>query len=610
MKFRNSLTTLHALLKSAVHLCGGLLFALQAIAGPDLSIRVQEAAIPFVWPANAPAPDDVTMRTLWFRPLPEGPWDPKHVTMDALRAFHATRLDWSYLRTYEPPGRFEVEMGFQPIEDYDHLRAEELAKIAEVRAVGRSFGGASNASSGTYVVWHAPGEATKKHTMEDINGEPLIMGHMRYWDAPQSPGCANNPHYIDGHVEYIKSYIDAGAQSMQRDEPSGNWAHAARGVGCFCDYCMEGFNQYLKVHHRDDLEALGIGDLGEWTYREYVRQLGYADALAAEDFDWSDQRTMQSLLRGNPVAALFVDFQSRAQADFFRIVRSRVNAYYGGSFPYSSNNTSFQRFEPELYAVFDFYMSELMMRSANAAHLYDRSQEARRRGKIQVFGSPKTMGEEYDAGFLVALRRKVIATSYAVGGLCQVPWDLFEQTRDGFGRYFGDPADYADLFGMVRASGRFLHGYDDAGAYGADIENDGRYAGKDPIRLGEGADGLYAFVRARPMDFEAPVVIHLVDWREHPESSVIRLLGAALFPGRELRVTLRMPDPYDRDMHEGAEIKAQALRANGELLGTAQQAAYETLVVAQELSLEAEGDHTRIELPPLAPWGILVVEAQ
>ncbi len=585
----------------------GLCLAVSVTAA-DVSIRVQDASKPFVWPANAPAPDDVTMRTLWFRPLPEGPWDPKHDTMNALRAFHATRLDWSYLRSYEPRGRFEVEMGFQPVRDYDLLLVQEKARIARVRESGRTFGGASNASVGTYVVWHAPGEATKKHTMEDINGEPLILGHMRYWDAPQSPGCVNNPHYIEGHVQYIKDYIDAGAQSMQRDEPSGNWVHAVRAVGCYCDYCMEGFNQYLRVNHYDDLEELGINDPGNWTYRDHVRRLGLDEELSADDFDWSDPRTMQSLLRDDPVAAVFVEFQGQAQADFFKIVRSRINAYYGGSFPYSCNNTSFQRFDPELYHGFDFYMSELMMRSANAPHLYERSQEARRRGKVQVFGSPKTMGEDYDAGFLVALRRKVIATSYAVGGLCQVPWDLFEQTRDGLGRYFGDPADYADLFGMVRAGGRFLTDYDDAGAYGPDIESDGRYAGGEPLRIRGGSGELYAFVRAKPMDYAAPVVVHLVDWSEDPEPAVVRVRNAAFFPGKELRITLRVPDAYDREMHEGAEIKAQAMRGSGEYLGTAQQAAYETLVVSRELSSTHDDGYTRVEVPSLSPWGILVIE--
>lgn len=582
-------------------LIGVLAFA--TVASADFTRRVQDVAEPFVWPTNAPAPDDVTMRTLWFRPLPV---DCGQDTFDALRQFHATRLDWSYLRTYEPPGRFEVEMGFPPIRDYDLLLVEEMERIREVKDMGRFFSGASNASVGTDVVWHEPRIATKKHTMLGIDGVPLIMGHMRYWDAPQSPGCANNPQYLEGHVQYIIDYINAGAQGMQRDEPSGNESYAARGIGCYCPYCMEGFNEYLYRNHHDELAGVGIHDLKNWSYRDHVRQLGL-NKDPDDDYDWSDPSTMRSLLRGDPIAPWFVAFQEKAQTRFFKVVRSRVNEYYGGSFPYSCNNTSFQRYDPELYHGFDFYMSELMMRSANPAHLYDRSQEARRRGKIQVFGSPKTMGEEYDPAFLVRLRRNVIATSYAVGGLCQVPWDLFEQTRDGLGRYFGDPADYADLFAFVRASGEYLRRFDDAGGYGPGIPEEKRYAGPQPVVIPADAGDYYVFVRARPTDYDSPVVVHLVDWNENPQSTVLSLNRELFFPGEELEIVLRSPADYDRELHEGAETKAQALRRDGEQMGFEQRAAYANLVVETVLDYGASGDTVNVEIPAVKPWGMLVI---
>jgi hypothetical protein len=572
-------------------------------AGPVTTIH--EATDPFVWPANAPRPDDVTMRTLWFRPLPVGC---EQDTFEALKAFHATRLDWSYLRTYEPQGRFEVEMGWPPIRDYDLLLVQEKELIRRVKRMGRVFTGASNASNGTRVIWHGPRDATKEHTIIDIEGRPLIGGHMREWTAPQSPGCANNPHYLDGHVQYIINYIDAGAQGMQRDEPSGNESYAGNGLGCFCEYCMEGFRKHLQVNHGDELATLGIDRLDDWSYREHVRRLGLAGDPDA-DFDWSDPRTMRGIVGQDPLAGIFREFQARAQERFFKIVRARVNAYHGDSFPYSCNNTSFQRFDPELYHGFDFYMSELMMRSANPVHLYQRSNEARRRGKIQVFGSPKTMGEEYDEGFLVDLRRRVIATSYAVGGLCQAPWDLFEQTADGLGRYFGDPAHYADLFAMVRASGHLLHGYDDAGAWGPGIPDEIRYGQLAPLRVGGNAGDYYAFLRARAGDADAPVVVHLVDWNPESRAVELYLRPDAFFPGRGLRVTLRTPAAYDAGMHAGAEYKAQAMRASDDQpLGIAHRDAYANLVERAELPVVREGPLVRVQLPVLRPWGMLVVE--
>lgn len=586
-------------------MCVGV--AAQSVSGAtssEFTRLVQDAAKPFVWPANAPAADDVTMRTLWFRPLPI---DCGQDTMQALADFHATRLDWSYLRTYEPEGRFEVEMGFPPIRDYDLLLVEEKERIRQVRDMGRFFGGASNASVGTDVIWHEPRVATKKHTMLGIDGEPLIMGHMRYWDAPQSPGCANNPHYLEGHIRFIINYIDAGAQGMQRDEPSGNESYAARGIGCYCPYCMEGFSEYLSRNYSDKFEDLGINSLSDWSYRDHVYERGL-QADSADDYDWSDPSTMRSLLRGDPIAPYFVEFQEKAQTEFFKVVRSRVNEYYGGSFPYSCNNTSFQRYDPELYHGFDFYMSELMMRSADPAHLYDRSQEARKRGKVQVFGSPKTMGEEYDEQYLVDLKRKVIATSYAVGGLCQVPWDLFEQTRDGLGRYFGDPADYSDLFAFVRASGDFLHGYDDAGGYGPEIPEETRYGNRQPIEIIGPESELYAFIRARPRDYESPVVIHFIDWNETPESTKIRLDPELIFPGRNVRIMLRTPADYDAELHAGAEVKAQAMRVDGSPMGYSQRKAYTNLVNTTILEHQQSDGWVQFSLPALQPWGMLIIK--
>jgi hypothetical protein len=370
---------------------------------------------------------------------------------------------------------------------------------------------------------------------------------------------------------------------------------------------MEGFNEYLSRNHNDKLTEWGIGNLQEWSYRDHVYARGLATD-ADDGYDWSDPSTMRSLLRNDPIAPYFVAFQEKAQTEFFKIVRSRVNEYYGGSFPYSCNNTSFQRYDPELYHGFDFYMSELMMRSANPAHLYDRSQEARRRGKIQVFGSPKTMGEEYDPQFLVDLRRNVIATSYAVGGLCQVPWDLFEQTRDGLGRYFGSPADYADLFAFVRANGDLLRGYNDAGGYGPGIPENGRYDGRHPVNISDDAGEFYAFVRARSREYDSPVVIHCVDWNEHPTSTIIHLDRELLFPGKKFKVLLRVPREYDRELHQGAEIKAQAMRGDDELLGFAQRTAYSNLVVETELEYRLSGETIELKIPALNPWGILIVK--
>jgi hypothetical protein len=87
----------------------------------------------------------------------------------------------------------------------------------------------------------------------------------------------------------------------------------------------------------------------------------------------------------------------------------------------------------------------------------------------------------------------------------------------------------------------------------------------------------------------------------------LKLATASFFPGRKLAIVLRTPKPYDRDTHQQAEIRAQAMRRPGEPLGAGQAAAYATLVTEQPLSATPEGPFTVVALPPLRPWGIVIV---
>jgi hypothetical protein len=274
---------------------------------------------------------------------------------------------------------------------------------------------------------------------------------------------------------------------------------------------------------------------------------------------------------------------------------------------YSCNNTSFQNWEDAYISVFDYANSEMMMRSANPGHIYERAQKAMALGKLQMFGTPKTMGQEFAERELVALKQRVIATAYASGALASVPWDLFLQSQDGRARYFGRPEDFAALYALVRASARYLDGYDTAGAAGENIKDD-RYRGAFPVTLAEGGKDMCVFLRAKPGEPGGPLVVHLVDWGQGEAGPArLKLATASFFPGRKLAIVLRTPKPYDRDTHQQAEIRAQAMRRPGEPLGAGQAAAYATLVTEQPLSATPEGPFTVVALPPLRPWGIVIV---
>jgi hypothetical protein len=169
-----------------------------------------------------------------------------------------------------------------------------------------------------------------------------------------------------------------------------------------------------------------------------------------------------------------------------------------------------------------------------------------------------------------------------------VPWDTY-MPRDA-PRYFGTPDEYADLYGFIRASRDLLDGYEDAAAIGPGLADD-RWAQAAPLAIRGGSGRVRAFVRARPGEPTAPVAVHLVEWGEPQPLSIV--LENAHFFGGEPAVRLLVPPGYDRSAHNAAE----------------QRGDYSGLARTVDLAARVEGPETVVEIPPLAPWGILVVSA-
>jgi hypothetical protein len=209
--------------------------------------------------------------------------------------------------------------------------------------------------------------------------------------------------------------------------------------------------------------------------------------------------------------------------------------------------------------------------------------------RIQVVTMPKK-GDRENLDEWQRRTRRTIATAYACGGLCMVPWDVY-MPKDA-PRYFGTPEQYADLFGFIRASAKYLDGYEDAAAIGKGI-NETRY-GDAPVELGKGSEGVFCFVRAKPGQREAPVVVHFVSWAAESKPFAIRLRRACFFGDKRLAAKLRAPVDYDSHAHKKAEEMGE----------------FSSLSSDSELATSTEGPFTVLEIPPLGPWAILVVSPE
>ena len=535
--------------------------------------------------ARTPRSSDVLMRALRWRPVHAR--DP-HDTMQAMDAFHVTGLVWAYIHDPET--------------------------IAGIRDSGRFFQGAVTNSLSTMrsllgmpsTVDDAGTQAfIRRYACLSLDQTPNEQPWKRHWPNPFSrcSGCCSNPEFEALYVRALQTYIDAGASMIQRDEGIGN-AYRPNYGGCFCDHCVRGFRDYLReTQSAAQLAALGVVDVAAFDYRAHLRQAG---APTGDEFSrWDGGRLKQ----------LFRTYQHHVSVGFMARTRQALDEQAGGAVAMSCNN-GVHTFD-EIMQQFDWFFGELSRPHATPANLHRTSAAAGGLDRLQIVTMPKKGGHSTYAAPDGWERhtRQTIATSYAVGGICMVPWDVYmpntmseDHKRSATPRYFGTPKDYADLFGFIRANAAVLDNYEDAAAIGSGIFET-RWGRELPVAL-QGAEEVYAFVRAKPGDEAAPVAVHLVDWRDAPRPFTLRLRSETFFGPAPLRVELRTPVPYDAAAHLAAEAEAQRLRRSSGQKGAfspVQARAFAPLTQAQQLSATLDGSYTVVELPALAPWAIVVV---
>lgn len=148
---------------------------------------------------------------------------------------------------------------------------------------------------------------------------PWMVAFKGWW------GCMNSPEYRKVYLDYVKMYIDAGAESLQMDDPGEN-ATAVQWGGCYCRYCKE--------------KAARLGKTPPEIQRESTEE-------------------------------------------FYRWMRKEIDAYAGRHVPWSCN--SHPGHECFYDFAFDFGLEELAEGRARPEPLYRAVRDAEQRGKAQMF---------------------------------------------------------------------------------------------------------------------------------------------------------------------------------------------------------------------------------
>jgi hypothetical protein len=267
--------------------------------------------------------------------------------------------------------------------------------------------------------------------------------------------------------------------------------------------------------------------------------------------------------------------QTESVEAFYPVIRKDIDQYAKRRVPWSSNNYDGKTGFP--YDLFDFGIAELPHESATPEKIYTKFATAARNGWQQIF----TLKSDN-----VPLTRRVIATAYACGGHLIVPYDVYFGNKP---RIFFKPEDCADLYGFVRANAAGLDGYEDAAVVGSGLK-DTRWLEGVPARVDE--QDVFVAVRACPGKPDAPVVIHLVDWRDAPKPFVLSLRTEAFFSGRPIGASLLIPSAYDREAHAEA-----AERGN-----------HSALTKACDAKTTVNGSLAKLSVPALNPWAIVVLQ--
>ncbi len=486
----------------------------------------------YVRPDYAPKYSDVCVSSRWLRGVgyqenakmwgtlgtpDEKPFE----SLEVLKMYHATRLEWIY------------------------LYGNQVDFIPKVRAQGItvSFAQTNNLADN-------PGGGGPQRIGRIVDGDGNYL--LNWFDNIM--GCANNQKFREMFLRESKSRIDAGSTSIQLDDPTLN-----DNLVCWCEDCggiKNGFEATTEFYQwlHDELDS------------HYLQTYGIA------------------------------------------------------KFPVHGNNSSHTRYTESYFGEYDGYrldygQSEINVQNVSAQHFHNVALLSRTYqgiSRAQSITSPGTWGysQPVDISDFTKIVRRSVGTSYAQGMNMLAPFDRFAGEPVNAGdqvqvtRFFGNPQNFADMFGFIRGIAIYLDNYEfvwgwgrtpkaiyrDPGTPYSDTWGTSPTLNQPVIAVN---DGIAVVIRAVPGDNDEPVAIHLIDWN-HNDAFSITLKNEKYFgqSGDDLRLTLLEP----LSNYNAADYATTWSNLN-----------YTYYVKSTVLSGSYSGGQTTVAIPKLGPWAVLMV---
>ena len=367
--------------------------------------------------------------------------------MDVYRRYRATGLGWGFLP--EPDRR-----GLPP--DEEMMRYVDEAHRCCAKLQGRveldaDWMGMIDFDSNFM-----------ESTVRDLNNKPAVTWWVHtYKGHPSYHFCTNAKGYRHYLMYQLRRVMEAGTDWLMIDSAIPTiGALNARYGGCFCEYCMAGFRNYLDVNLSEaDRENWQIDSLESFNYRGFLLSHGITDEryraeilafpplipLAKQFFDY----------QWTEVNALFREFKRYAQEFGDGVPMSSNSPFYWAEFMYAVDAHDFYTNEMQYQAPEDEILPTEPIYTFKLADALDRL--------LAITGVPSAF-EPCRINDRPGHIRLWIAQAYAHGHVFMAPDKMWTHRFAGEPDrwYTSKPGDYEPLYHFIRDYPELFDGYESA----------------------------------------------------------------------------------------------------------------------------------------------------
>jgi hypothetical protein len=289
----------------------------------------------------------------------------------------------------------------------------------------------------------------------DIDGRPVKVPWLtdhRHKGIPYWWCCTSQPLFRQYLSERVIETVRAGADGVHIDDHMGTAGGLWLGI-CFCDRCVDGFRDYLRMLGEGELRRLGIERVGEFNYRDEVKRwLAIGDA-----------RTPRQVTQ-HPLWPQWTIYQCRAAAKWMQELRELAARTAGRTVPFGANAGLLWPRHLSDYQTLDLFsaetdhhasdqvLSDLPLVAYRMADAVQRPYAATASGGDWAFVKEKN---------LPGLVRGWIALSYAAGQCFMAPHRQWCYTPEkGTHWYDGPKEKFVPLYQFVRRNADLFDEYE------------------------------------------------------------------------------------------------------------------------------------------------------